>query len=138
MEQVYQNYEVLQAAKVIDGLCLVQAKHLIGVAIRHHGDGGKSGQKTRREKLAFPTPSRMKSHERAYFCNADRVLALYNKRHGGTQQRVTNPVKKWFEKEAHCAGWEEILFLADTQASRSAGCMLRAPARGEVSDVTSH
>lgn len=136
MKQEYQTAAVSQGLKNVSGLHQARTQRVIlAKANLHIAVDPGSKKQSKREKLAFPTPDNVCSKGEAFLCNADRVLALYNKRHGGVQKRVTGAVKDWFELEARQAGWAQVTFLADIQASRSAGYMLRAPSRTEVRNV---
>lgn len=139
MKQAYQTNAVSQGAKSVSRLRWARTERVILVEAKLHEESGLSScQRPKREKFAFPVPGNVNSKEQAFFCSADRVLALYNKRYGGAQKKVTSPVRDWFEHEARQAGWAQAMFLADIQASRSAGYMLLAPSRKEVCNVINH
>ena len=139
MKQAYQTSAVSQGANSVSRLRWARTERVILVESKLHAESSPgSSQRPKREKFAFPVPGNVNSKEQAFFCSADRVLALYNKRHGGAQKRVTNIVRDWFEQEARQAGWAQAMFLADIQASRSAGYMLLAPSRTEVTNVINH
>lgn len=139
MKQAYQTNAVSQDAKSVSRLRWARTERVILVEAKLHEESSVgSSQRPKREKFAFPVPGHANSKEQAFFCSADRVLALYNKHHGGTQKKVTSPVRNWFEQEARQAGWAQAMFLADIQASRSAGYMLLAPSRTEVCNVITH
>ena len=138
MKQPYQTTAVSQGLKNLNALYQAKTKRRFSVDAKLHAEANTgSEQRSKRKKFAFPTPSSVSSKERAFLCDADRVLALYNKCHGGVQKRVTSPVRSWFEREARQAGWAQVIFLADVQASRSAGYML-APSGSEVCNAISH
>ncbi|MFM5816430.1 hypothetical protein ACET6Q_18180 [Aeromonas dhakensis] len=129
MMQAYQTNEVLQDGWIVRGFCLVQSNALAKAMTQPNDAGPQPRLEVKRGKWAFPTPDSVKSAKDAVFCDADRIIALYNKHHGGSQQKITSPVKAWFTKEAYRAGWEDVVFLTNIQASRCAGFMLRAPAQ---------
>lgn len=138
MKQAYQTTEALQDIKVVKEVRWLQVERRTEVVIQQHNGGGKSKQLPKREKLAFPVPGSMKANDDAFFCQAERVLALYNKLHGVKRQKMTSAVKGWFEQEARRVGWGEATFLSDIQTGRSAGCMLRVSMGQGASHVTSH
>lgn len=138
MKQAYQTAAVSQGIKNVSGLHQARAQRVILAKAKLHIEVDPGSKKQpKRKKFAFPTPGNVCSKKEAFLCNTDRVLALYNKRHGGEQKRVTGRVKDWFELEARQAGWAQVTFLADIQESRSAGYMLRAPSKTEVRNVIS-
>lgn len=139
MKQAYQTSAVSQGGKSVNRFLWARTERVIRVEAKLSSESGlDSSQHPKREKFAFPVPKNVNSKERGFFCSADRVLALYNKHHGGTQKKVTSPVRNWFEHEARQAGWAQAMFLADIQASRSAGYMLLAQSRAEVCNVINH
>lgn len=139
MRQAYQTATVSQGLKNLNALYQVKTKRDVSVDAKPHPEANTgSEQRSKRKKFAFPTPSNVCSKEPAFFCSADRILALYNRRYGCAQQRVTSPVRDWFEREARQAGWAQVMFLADVQASRSAGYMLLAPSCPEVCNAIGH
>lgn len=139
MKQAYQTNAVSQGVKSMSRLRCVLTERVILVEAKLHEESGLgSSQRPKREKFAFPVPEHVNSKEQAFFCGADRVLTLYNKRHGGAQKKVTSPVRDWFEHEARQAGWAQATYLKDIQTSRSAGYMLLAPSRTEVTNAINH
>lgn len=138
MKQAYQTAAVSQGPKTVSSFHRGRTKRTIFYEVKQHIQAGTDPlHRSKREKFAFPTPSNVCSKKQDFFCKADRVLSLYNKRHGGEQKRVTSPVRDWFELEARQAGWAQVTFLADIQESRCAGYMLRAPSQTEVRNVIS-
>jgi hypothetical protein len=137
MKRAYKTNAVSQGAKSVSRVRCVHPERVIQFEAKLHEESGLgSSQRPKPEKVAFPAPRNVK--EQGFFCDSDRVLVLYNKCHGGTQKKVTRPVRNWFEHEALQAGWAQAMFLADIKASRSAGCMLLATALTEVSNVINH
>lgn len=138
MKQTYQTAAVSQGLKTVNSFHRGRTQRVIFAKAKLHIEVDPGSKKQpKRKKFAFPTPGNMCSTKEAFLCKTDRVLSLYNKRHGGEQKRVTSPVRDWFELEARQAGWAQVTFLADIQESRSAGYMLRAPSQTEVRNVIS-
>lgn len=136
MKQAYQTAAMSQGLKSVRSSHLGRTKSAIFYEAKQHTEAGSEPLlRSKRKKFAFPTPDNVCSKNEAFLCDADRVLALYNKCHGGEQKRITSPVRDWFECEARQAGWAKVAFLADIQASRSAGYMLLAPLRTEAHNV---
>jgi len=139
MNQPYQTTAVSQSFKNLNALYQAKTKRGFSADANLNAKVNTgSEQRSKRKKYAFPTPGNVSSKERAFLCDADRVLALYNKCHGVVQKRVTSPVRSWFEREARQAGWAQVTHLANIQASRSAGYMLLAPSCSEVRNAIGH
>lgn len=75
-------------------------------------------------KFKFPDPKACSVNKPAVFCNAERVLNLFNQEHEKPAQRISKRVREWFFEEAHGAGWNGVHFVPEVQSQHGAGCML--------------
>lgn len=123
--QPYQTNKVSQTNKATPRIILAQKLRLVEATFGRHTDV-QPEKPTKKERHAFPAPVNTKSNPKAFFCSANRLLTLYNKRQGKNQKRLTNVVKNWFKDAAHQAGWSKVEFLADIQTGHITGCMLCA------------
>ena len=76
-------------------------------------------------KFKFPDPKSCSANKPAVFCNAERVINLYNQAHPlKPAQRISKKVRQYMFDTAHAVGWAGVHFIPEVQSQHGAGCML--------------
>jgi len=74
--------------------------------------------------MKFPDPKARSREKPVTFCDAKRLIKLYNQAHTSRAENVSKSVRNWFISQAHQRGWAGVQFLPDGDGLRTAGCLL--------------
>ncbi|MCL1125795.1 hypothetical protein [Shewanella surugensis] len=89
-------------------------------------------QHTRTQYL-FPTPESVSIDSIVFYCDAERVMSIYNKEHNSKRQKLTLPVQQWFINEARRCGWAQAEFIYNVvKSNTNKACLLTKPSAKEL------
>lgn len=81
------------------------------------------GANIKRAQYSFPTPENINAEGETFFCDAQRVISIYNKHNTSKREKLTSTIQRWFIDEAKRYGWAHAEFITCVQSNAKA-CLL--------------